>query len=70
VESSIRREEQKKARMERERIDNIGARVWGPKSQVVTDSIPQTSPIKRRGRDRLNQATVEGEIVAFIKSVD
>jgi hypothetical protein len=26
-----RREEQKKARIERERIDNSGARVWWPK---------------------------------------
>jgi hypothetical protein len=56
--------------MERERIDNIGARVWCPKSRVVTDSIPQISPIKRRGRDRLNQATVEGKNVAFIRSGD
>jgi hypothetical protein len=56
--------------MERERIDNIGARVWCPKSRVVTDSIPQVKPKKKRGRDRLNQATVEGENAAFIRSGD
>jgi hypothetical protein len=52
--------------MERERIDNIGARVWCPKSRVVTYSIPQTSPRKRRGGDRLNQITEEGGGFVFI----
>jgi len=61
-----RREEQKKARIERERIDNSGARVWGPKRWVAADSIPQTSPIKKKGRDRLNQITEEGGGFVFI----
>jgi hypothetical protein len=52
--------------MERERIDSSGARVWGPKRKVVLESIPQTSPIKRRGRVRLNQITVVEENIAFI----
>jgi hypothetical protein len=52
--------------MERERIDSSGARVWGPKRWVAADSIPQTSPIKKKGIDRLNQITEEGEDFVFI----
>jgi hypothetical protein len=52
--------------MERERIDSSGARVWGPKRKVALDSIPQTSPRKRRGGDRLNQITEEGGGFVFI----
>jgi hypothetical protein len=66
VASSRRRGEQKKARMERERIDSSGARVWCPKNQVAPDSIPITRPTKRRGRDRLNQIVDEGENFVFI----
>jgi hypothetical protein len=52
--------------MERERIDNIGARVWAPKSRVVTDSIPQVNPKKKRGRDCLNQITEREGSITFI----
>jgi hypothetical protein len=52
--------------MERERIDSSGARVWWPKKTVAPDSIPTTSPRKRRGRNRLNQITEKGENFVFI----
>jgi len=52
--------------MERERIDRSGARVWWPKKLVAPDSIPKTSPRKRKGRDRLNQIIEGGENFVFI----
>jgi hypothetical protein len=47
--------EQKKARMVKERIERRGAKVWLPKNQVTTFSIPQTETKKNRGIRRENE---------------